>query len=105
MSHPFNRIGKRMGKVVHWINAPLVPRAIMMGMADAIEQWVTHLHVGGSHVNLGAQHMRAIGKLTSPHAAKEVEILLHATIAMGTCATCLCHGPAVFANLFFIQTV
>ena len=44
---------KRMGEIIHWINAPLVSRIMVILMQDPINNWISHVHVGRSHVNLG----------------------------------------------------
>ena len=56
----------------------------MVGVQDAVHDGVTEVHVGRCHVNFGAKHAAAIRELARLHATEEVEVLLHAAIAVRT---------------------
>jgi hypothetical protein len=94
-----------MRVVIHRVDAPIVARAVVCGVADAVEQRVAQLHIRRGQVALGAQHMRAIGKLAGAHAAEEVEILRHAAVAIGAGRPASSHRAAILADFFFVQAV
>ncbi len=71
----------------------------MFGVEDAVHDRVAHVEVGRGHVDLGAQHAGAVGKLALAHALKQVEILLDAAVAVGAVLAGLGEGAAMLANL------
>ena len=105
MGDAFQRVGDAMGVVVHRVDAPLVTGANMVRAADAVDGWVAHVHIGRSHVDLGAQHHRAIGELTVPHACEQVKVLGDRTIAIGTVLASLRQRAAIFAHLLWRQII
>ena len=46
------------------------------------------------HVDLGAKHARAVGKLARAHAAEQIEIFLDAALAVGALGAGLGQGAA-----------
>ena len=52
-----------MGIVVGWINAPLITGLMMTGMPDTVENRVTHIDVGGRHIDLGPQRVLTFSQL------------------------------------------
>ena len=82
MGDAFFCIGERVGEVVHRVDAPVVLRAVVVVAADAVHHRVAHEQVRVSHVDLGADGLCAVGKLTGPHAGKEVEVLLNGAVAV-----------------------
>ena len=68
--------------VVHRVDAPGVAGAVVGGVPDAVEQRVAQVHVGRRHVDLRAQHVRAVGELAGPHAREEVEVLRDRPVAV-----------------------
>ena len=75
-----------MGEVVHRVDAPLVALAVMGHMLDAVDGRVAHVHVRAGQVDLGAQGLFAVGKLTGAHAAEQVKVFLGraVTVRAGT---------------------
>ena len=63
-------IRQRVREVVHRIDAPRVPRAVMRGVADPVERRVPHVEIRRRHVDLRPQHVRAVRVLPRPHAGK-----------------------------------
>ena len=61
---------------------------------------IAQVQVRRSHVDLGAQRARAVGKFTGAHALEEVEILFDAAIAIGALFAGLGEGSAILANFF-----
>ena len=56
-----------------------VAGARMLGMQDAVEHRIAQIDVARRHVDLGAQHARAVGELAGAHAAEQIEVLLDAS--------------------------
>ena len=52
-----------MGKIVHGINAPLLPGTIVVHPLDAVQNRIPHIHVGRSHIDLSPKHLGTIGEL------------------------------------------
>ena len=98
-----NGIAFAVGVVVHGINAPLVARAVVVLMNDAIHNGVAHVHIGRSEVNFGSEGAAAVGKFALAHAFKQVEILFHATVAIGAGLAGLRGGAAIFGGFFLAQ--
>src|SRR3989442_14668531 len=86
--------------VVHRIDAPGVAGPMMRLMPDAIENRIAHIDVRRGHVDLRTQDMSAVRKLPFPHAAKQIEILLDAAIAMWRFLPRFRQRAAVSADLF-----
>ena len=83
-----------MGPVVGGVDAPGVPRAVMVGMADAVHDGVTQLPVGVRHVDAGAQHLHSVAVLASTHTIEQVEVDFDAAIAKRAVGARLPDGPA-----------
>ena len=83
MGDAFQCVLDGMGKVVHGINAPLITLAMMMHMANSVNNGIAHIEVAGSEINLGAQSHGVIGELTGPHPGNQIQALLHGAIAIG----------------------
>src|SRR5690606_39674094 len=74
----FDGVGLSVCKVVHWVNAPLVTRPVMVRMFDAIHDGITHVHVGVRHVYFGAEYFFSVAILTRAHCCKKFEVFLYA---------------------------
>ena len=98
-------VRQRMGEVVHRVDRPLVAGAVVVGVADAVEQRVAHLHVGRRHVDLRAQHVGTVGELAGSHAAQQVEVLRHRAVAVGALAARLQDRAAVLLDLLVVEAV
>ena len=90
-------IGMRV--VVHRVHAPGVARAVMAGVPDAVQRGVAHVDVGRRHVDLRAQHARAVGELAGAHAAEQIQALLDRPVAIGAVGARLGERPAMGADL------
>ncbi len=67
-----NRVRLPVRVVVHRIDAPLVTRAVVRRMQNAIHHRIAHVQVWRSHVDLGTQHTAAVRKLPVLHPHKQV---------------------------------
>ena len=86
MRDALDGVGLAVGEIVARIDAPGLAGARMLGMQDAIEHRVAQIDVAGRHVDLGAQHARAVRKFSRAHAAKQVEVFLDAAVAVTGCS-------------------
>ena len=64
MGNPLNRVGQRMGEVVHWVDAPKITRLLVALMANAVQSWIAKVDVRSGHIDLGPQYVRAIAELS-----------------------------------------
>src|ERR1051326_3317341 len=81
MGDALDRVRLPVREVVARVDAPLIARARMRGVQDAVEHRIPQVDVAGSHVDLGAQYTRAVGELARAHTAEQIEILFHAALA------------------------
>ena len=63
----FNRIGLTVRPIVHGVDAPLVARAMMARLANAVHDRIAQIQIRRSHVNFRAQRARAIFELARAH--------------------------------------
>ena len=98
-------IGLAVRPVVHRIDAPGVAGALMRGLADPVHDRIAQVDVAGRHVDLGAQHARAVRELAGAHAPEQVEIFLDGSIAIRALAARLGERAAVLAHLVGGQAV
>ena len=97
MGHALDRVRLAVGEIVGGIDAPCLAGARMFGVQNAVEHRVAQIDVARRHVDLGAQHPRAVGELARAHAAEEIEVFLHAAPAPSALAARL--GQACRARL------
>lgn len=53
----------------------------MLGVLDAVDSRVTHVHVGAGQIDLGTQGLFALLELTGTHPAEQVKILFRGAVA------------------------
>ncbi len=94
-----DRVRLPVREVVRRVDAPGVARARMLGVEDAVQHRVAQVDVGRGHVDLRAQHTRAVGELPGAHAREEVEALRHRPVSPRALPAGLGEGAAVLADL------
>ena len=95
-----------MGEVVHRVDAPFVALTVMLGVLDAVDGRVTHVHVGAGQIDLGTQGLFAFLELTGAHPAEQVEVLFRGAVAPRRRAGRLAGvGTTVLAHLLAGQVV
>ncbi len=99
MGDAFDGVRLTVGEIVARINAPGFAGARMLGMQDAVEHRVAQIDIARRHVDLGAQHARAVGKFARAHAAQQIEIFLHAAAAKRAVVARFGQGAARRAHL------
>ena len=87
-----------MREIVKGINTPGIAGTVVLHMPNPVNHGITHHDIGVSHINLEAQHMSAIGKLTIPHVAEELQIFCGTAIAKWTGCTYLVEVAAIGMN-------
>ncbi len=76
------RVGDAVRVVVERVDAPLVAGAVMGFVPDPVDRRVAHVEVGARHVDLQAQHVRAVRKLARAHPAEQIEVLRDRALAV-----------------------
>ncbi len=76
-----NRIFQAVSPVVHWIHAPLISLAVMVGMQNAVHNRVTHINVGMGHFNFSAQYARTVREFARAHALEQVQVFFSRAVA------------------------
>ena len=99
MRDALDGVGLAVREVVARVDAPAVPVRGWRGVQDAVEHGIAQVDVARGHVDLGAQHARAVGELAGAHAAEQVEVLLHGALAEGAVPARLGQRAAVGAHL------
>ena len=94
-----DRVLDRVGEGVHRVDAPGVAGAMVGGVADAVDRRVTQVDVGARHVDLRAQDVGAFGELAGAHAREEVEVFVHAAVAVRAVLARLGQRATVGAHL------
>ena len=105
MTDALQCVANGMGKVVHGIDAPLIARAPMFLVQDAVHGRITHDDVGGSHVNLHAQGLAALREFTCPHTAEQIQTFLRRTIPPRTVLAGLRQGATIGTHFILAQLI
>ncbi len=100
-----DRVGLAVREIIARIDAPFVAGARVCRVQDAVQHRVAQVDVAGSHVDLGAQHPRAVRELAGAHAAKQVEVLVDAAPAVRAVAAGLGQAAAHRAHFLGRQVV
>ena len=86
-------------KIVHRIDHPAVARAMMMGMFDPIQDGVPHVHIRRAHVDPGTEHFFPVLIFAFPHIIEQLQVLLHAAVAIRAFLSGLCGGAFLLCYL------
>ena len=78
---------------------------MVMHMADAVQDWVSHLAVGVVHVDLGAQHLGTVVELPVAHALELVEVLFDTARPIRAVDSWHANGTARCSNRFGVLVV
>ena len=105
MADALQRIANRVREVVHRVDAPLLARAPVLLVEDAVHGGVAHDDVGRRHINLGAQGILSLGKFARAHPAEQIKAFFCGTVAPWRILAGLGQRAAVFAHLLLVQLV
>ena len=94
-----------MGKIVKWIDAPLIACDGMRLVLDSVKHRISHIDVSRTHVDLSSQDMSVFWKFPISHTGKQVEIFLYRTISIGAVPPRFRQSSAIFANFIWGQAV
>ena len=86
-------------------DTPGVSGSVVGNLADPVEDRVTHMDIGRSHIDLCPKHMASIFEFPFTHALEKVQILFNGSIPEGTVASRFGQGASVFPNLLCAQAV
>ena len=95
----FDGVFEAVSPVVHGIDAPLVARAVMGGMEDAVHDGIAEIDVRAGHVDLRAEDLFAIREFACAHAFEEIKILFDGAVAPRTFLAGLGQRATRFADL------
>jgi len=85
---------------------PVRSRAVMRRLVnDAIHHRIAHVYIRRSHVNLGAQHARTIGKLALPHPLEQVKVFFDRAIAIRAFLARLGERATILADFICAQVI
>ena len=88
-----------MREIVHGVDDPVVPRAVVGRLQDAVQDGVTEVEVGRGHVDFRPEHPAALFEFSSTHAQEEVEVFIDGTIPVGALPARLGEGAPVVPDL------
>src|SRR5260370_6322429 len=77
----------------------------MLGVQNAVHDWIAHIQVGRGHVDLRPQRARAIGKFAGAHALKQIQILFDRAISIRAVLAGLGESAAMLAYFLSHQIV
>src|SRR6476660_1118763 len=100
MRYMLDTIALAMRKVVHWIDAPRIAGAVVVGMLNAVQHRVSHQHVGMCHIYFSAKGFAAVRKLARLHTAKQVQVLVNTAVTVGTINAGLGRRSFLSSNFF-----
>ncbi|OPZ55414.1 MAG: hypothetical protein BWY89_01356 [Bacteroidetes bacterium ADurb.BinA012] len=70
----------------------------MRGLEYPVDNGITHVQVGRSHINPGSQHTAALLKFTLVHPVEQVEVLLNAAVTVRTFSAGLGRGTLLLRD-------
>ena len=80
MSHMFDRILDRMGKIIHRVNTPLVTGIVMGHMRNPVYDGIPHVDVGACHIDLGAENLLSVGIFSGLHVLEQLKVFFHRSV-------------------------
>ena len=82
VGNAFDPVAKRVRKVIHRVDTPLVTGAVVGAVLDAVDDRVAHVHVRARKIHLGAETLLAVGVLAVAHLAEQLHVLFDAAVAV-----------------------
>ena len=99
VGNPFDGILDAVCPVIHGIDTPLIARMRMRGMQDTVHDRVSHVHIGGGHINLRPQNPCAVREFPGSHAFEQIEVFRRRAFPVRTDFPGFGQGAAVFMYL------
>ena len=88
-----------MGKIIHWIDAPLVACIVMVHSCYSVDDRISHVDVRACHIYLRTKYLASIRELTILHPLKQIKILLDTSVSIWAVLTRLCECSPVLSDL------
>ena len=88
-----------MSKIVHRINAPCISGIVMSHMCHTINNRISHIHIGRSHIDLCTEYFLSICKFSVLHVLKQLQVLLYAAVTVRAVLTRLSQGSTILSDL------
>ena len=92
-----------MGKIIHWIDAPLVACIVMVHPCYSVDDRISHIDVRACHIYLRTKHLASIRELTILHPLKQIKILLYASVSVWAVLARLCECSPVLSDLICVE--
>ena len=99
MGDAFKCIFDRVSEVVHGVDAPLVTGSVMRQVIDPVDNWVSHVEVARSEVDLGTESHLSVLKFAGSHSLKQIKAFFDGSVTVGALCRSLCIASHV-AHLF-----
>lgn len=101
MGNALEIVALSVGEVVHRVHFPFRACAVVRVRSyDAVHYRVAEVHIAVSHINLGAEHHGAVGKLAAVHTLEKVKALLGRAVAVRAVGARSGRRPLLAGNLF-----
>ena len=72
MRDSLDRILKRMCKIIHRIDAPFIAGSVVCHVCHTVDDRISHIDVGRTHIDACAEHFLTIRVLSFPHLLKQL---------------------------------
>ena len=82
MRNPLQIIADRVRVVVHGINTPFIPRAVMRRAQNPINDGVAQVHIWRGHVDFCAQTLLSVRVFARLHLAEQPQVFLDGTVSV-----------------------
>ena len=99
VSYSLYCVFERMRKIVHRINAPLIPRAMMSSPQNSVYNRVAHIYVRRRHIYFRSERLFAVGIFAVFHFFKKFKVLFDRTVSVRRLNACRRKRSAICANL------
>ena len=76
---------------------------MMVRVHDSIQNWISQVEIGGSHIYFGSQRFGPVRKFPVFHASKEIEVVVDGAVTKWTVSTRLGQRPSILSHLVGIE--
>jgi hypothetical protein len=98
MGDTFEIIALPVGKIVHRVNTPFVSGSVVLCVYNSVHQWVAHVHVWRSHINLSPKDTVPVWKFTCLHFFENHQVFFNWPVAIWAFNAWASWSPALFAD-------
>ena len=79
------RVLNGVSEVIHGVDAPLVPLAVMVSVVNTVDHRIAHIEIAAGQVDFCPQRVRPVGELPVLHPLKQIQRLLHRPVPPRRC--------------------